>query len=104
MTNEIRTKFRTKIANITINRRKSKESLRDLHRKNGDYYDLVNLSKEDYYVSRWDARHTLLAYGYLKGNTYEDMEQTCREEASANLIATIALADRDVIASWLRGE
>lgn len=104
MTKEIRTTFRNNIANITINRRKSKAALKNLHRRNGGWHDHMTLGKESFFVSRWDARHTMLAYGFLKGKSYEDIEQTCREEASASFIASLANTDTASAAAWLRGE
>jgi hypothetical protein len=104
MTNEIRTTFKNKIANITISRRKSKTALKDIHREGGHWQDILNLQREPSYVSRWDARHTMLAYAMLRGTPYEKVEASCREVPSWGLIETISGKSADEIESWIRGE
>lgn len=49
-------------------------------------------------------RERLLAYGYLRGRTYQQMEQTCRVAPSIRLIAEIAGTDRPTIEAWLTTE
>jgi len=46
-------------------------------------------------------RERLLAYGYLRGRTYRQIEQKCRIAPSIQLIFEIAETERPIIEAWL---
>ena len=112
MTKDIINKFKNKIAIITANRRKSNEALKENNRwlnenhNSADYWDRKKdeLLASDFYCSESTARHTMLAYGTLRGRAYKDIENTCREEPSAYTIALFAEIDKSSVELWLRGE
>lgn len=51
-----------------------------------------------------DQRERLLAYGYLRGRTYHQIEQKCRTTPSARCIADYAGVDRASIEHWFTTE
>ena len=46
-------------------------------------------------------RERLLAYGYLRGRTYHQIEQKCRMAPSARLIAEFSDQPKAVIEAWV---
>ena len=109
MNKEIRAEIKEQLKEIAPKRRNHKELMKAFNRD----FSTGGISYWDWYkkcLKQWNptlhctrdkARYTMLAYGFLKGLSYKDMEQTCTEEASAYEIARIAKAEQDVVSSWL---
>ena len=53
------------------------------------------------YTTRFEARHTLLAYAFLRGAPYRSVERKVLEKPSYYKIAGILDVDPQVIQSWL---
>jgi hypothetical protein len=55
---------------------------------------------------REEARHSLLAYGYMRGTPYKNIEQRCEECPSSGRIASMVNrfgGDEDGVEDWLDG-
>lgn len=104
MTKEERAEFKSKIAEMIINRQKSKEELKNIQRQNGDDFDIRKLLKQPFYVSRWKARHIMLAYAMLKNTPYKKVETTCREVPSWGLISKYSGKSIDYVDAWIQND
>ena len=66
----------------------------------------IDIERSD---TKSEIRHSLLAYGYLRGMDYRRMEKHCRVKPAAVLIKEIleahhVEADKDNIKRWLKGD
>lgn len=89
------------------NTRAERKALR--HPETGGQRAQLRVEKRDH---KDDARHVLLAYGFVRGRPYASMERTCKVSPSAGLIhwhLTEVLGKENVpwtkeqISSWLEG-
>lgn len=78
-TREDRHNLKLRIKGIASDIRELRNDARDKAQDKDDRQEWYNESK----VLGRDARHLLLAYAFLRGRHYKQVERTCREEPSA---------------------
>jgi len=85
----------------------------DLERAIGKVVALVDNEQRKKLALRPDARHLMLAYAFIRGRVYKDVERSCKEEPSADLIWSAMPGVGQIkepsihkayIAQWLKGE
>lgn len=103
MNKELMNEYKNKVIVTSRNRKLSKIKEKEIARAIQSGTSFTSSRMESYFISRFEARHIMLAYGFLRGKPYNRIEKKCAIRPSPAMISNIANVESSIIVNWLDG-